>query len=196
MKLMHLALPLLLVGSVHATTSFNGTPSTGGGGLVIESFVGAESFTLSSAETIEGVEFAGEIFSAPSTLDWFIYGNSAPFPGSVIAQGQNPALTVTPFSQFISIMDFNLNTPVSLSAGTYWIGLNFPTQFVSWGATTTPNNQLSAGEPVGTNNWNLDAVQLYLGISDTPLVAPEPESVLLVGMGALGLMWRRTFAKS
>jgi PEP-CTERM motif len=188
-----LTLMLLSAGPALATTSFNGTPGTGGGGLAIETFVGAESFNLSSTETIRGVEFAGELFSAPGTLNWYIFNNNGFFPGSVLAQGQNPALSVTPFSQFISIVDFNLNTPVTLSAGTYWVGLNFPTQFVVWGETTTPGSQLSAGDPapLGSGNWNLDAVQLYLGISETPLVAPEPGSVLLVGMGSIGLVWRR-----
>ncbi len=168
------------------TLTFNGTPGTGGGGLVIETFVGAESFTLSGTETIEGVEFAAEIFAPPGELDWYIFGNSAPFPGAELASGANPALTVTPFSQFISIIDFNLNTPVTLNAGTYWVGLNMPSQFVVWGETTTPNAQLSAGEPI-SGSWNLDAVQLYLGISDQPLVTPEPGSMLLMGMGSVGL---------
>jgi hypothetical protein len=187
------SLMLLSAGPALATTSFNGTPGTGGGGLIIETSVGAESFNLSNTETIRGVEFAGEFFSAPGTLDWYIFDNNGFFPGSVVAQGQNPVLSVTPLSQFISIVDFNLNTPVTLSAGTYWVGLNFPTQFAVWDETTTPGSQLSAGDPapLGSGNWNLDAVQLYLGISDTPLVAPEPGSVLLVGIGSIGLVWRR-----
>ena len=170
----------------------------------MSSFEAAESFTLSAGETIRGIEFADEDF-APSfsgTLNYYIYSNSGFFPGTLLAQGSNPALSrsfvMNGGTQGVSIVrdDFNLITPLSLNPGTYWVGLNFSGgSFSVWDETTTPNAQLSAGTPVGTMNFNLDAVQLYLGISDTPLApvaAPEPGSILLAGLGlAAALVWHR-----
>lgn len=198
-----LAAALVSAGSAHSTTIINGTPSMFGGGLVIDTFVGAESFTLSTAETIKGIEFALQEY-APTfndTLNYFIYANNGFFPGSILEQGTNPVLSQSFFfnggTQGLSLVKYDFNiTPLNLSAGTYWVGLNFSGgNFPVWDATTTPNAQLSAGMNISTGNWNLDAVQLYLGVSDTPLAAqqtPEPGTILFAGLGLAALVWHRT----
>ncbi len=171
------------------------------------SFEGAEYFTLSAPETIQGIEFADQEFSGfNDTLNYFIYANSSPFPGALLAQGSNPSLVKSFIvnggtqSESIAKYDFNLIAPLTLNAGTYWVGLNFSGGgFAVWDSTTTPNNQLSAGTPAGTTNFNLDAVQLYLGVSDTPLApvsAPEPGTILFVSLGLAVLLWQRARARS
>ena len=82
--------------------------------------------------------------------------------------------------------------PLDLNAGTYWVALNFTntSQFVVWQETVQDTfPPYAAGAPAGTTNFNLSAIQLYLGISDTPLVtaAPEPASFALAGLALAGL---------
>ena len=197
---------LLLVAGViatipaHGTTITNGTPAVGGGGLVMDTFEGAEYFDLPVTATIRSIEFANT--QGPNglgQLNYAIYANVPnPFPGALIASGVNVPYTQTFIfnggTQSVSTLkdDFNLLTPIILTPGRYWVGLNFPNGgFPVWDATTTPNAQLSAGFPISSNppNWNLDAVQLYLGVTFDPV--PEPGSVVLVLGGMAGLVWRR-----
>jgi len=199
-----MAAALLLTASANATLIANGTPSTNGGGLVMSSFLAAESFTISSAISLQAVEFADTEFSPAfnDTLSYYVFDNNGFFPGNLLAQGTNPLLKKTFLvnggSTAIStvLYDFNLNSPVNLSPGTYWIGLNFSgAQQGVWDSTTTPNAQLSVSEPFGTNNWVLQADQVYVGICATPLVAsaaPEPGSLLLGGLGIIAFALHRT----
>jgi hypothetical protein len=182
----------------------NGTPNLSGASAVVTSQVFAESFTLSIAATIRGVEFDTEEFpsSWDGTLDYFFFSNNSPQPSSSVllnGQGHDPLLSrtfivngeTTSFSELR--YDFNLITPLTLNAGEYWLGLHLQKDFasnfgVSWLGTNTPNAQISANAPGGNfNSWGLDALQLVLGISDTPLVAPEPASFILLGSALLAI---------
>jgi len=189
----------VLAAPAWGSISFNGSPGTIGGGIFIDTRVGAEFFDLSATTTLRGVEFVAELPGVPSTFDWYIFDNSGFFPGAILAQGENPLMSITPLNQFLSIVDFDLNTPVTLAAGTYWVGVNAPGQFGIWGATTTPDNQNSGGHPLplSSGGWTLNGVQLYLGVSDTELVAPEPGSMLLAGLGIAFLVcWRNRVCSS
>lgn len=189
---------LLVSPAAHGTLMKNGTPNPAGAGLDINGFMGAESFTLSIPETVQAIEFAGSVYvpGFSDTLNYAIFDNSGLYPGAMETQGTNPLLSSTYLvnggTTGVSylIYDFNLNTPLALMPGTYWVGIHFSgPQFAEWIGTTTPNAQISAGTPAGTTNWNLDAVQLYLGVSTTPLVGtPEPGSILFVGVGVMLVM--------
>jgi hypothetical protein len=181
----------------------NGMPDSNGASLDINGHIGAESFTLASTMTIRGIEFANSEYTPlfNDTLSYFIYSNNGFFPDQLLAQGTNPQLSKTFLVNggilgISSVLyDFNLNAPVTLGPGTYWIGLNFSgNASSSWLATQTPNAQLDAAAPVGTTNWGLGALQVYLGISDTPLVAtaaPEPGSLTLELVGLTLVLFGR-----
>ncbi len=188
----------------HSTLITNGVPDPNGASLDTNGHIGAESFTLSATMTIRGIEFANSEYTPTfnDTLSYYIYSNNGFFPDQLLAQGTNPQISKTFLTNggvlgISSVLyDFNLNSPVTLGPGTYWIGLNFSgSAFSSWLATKTPNAQLDAAAPPGTSNWGLGALQVYLGISDTPLVtsaAPEPGSLILGGVGlALVLLIRK-----
>jgi hypothetical protein len=189
----------------HSALITNGVPDSNGASLDTNGHIGAESFTLASTMTIRGIEFANSEYTPlfNDTLSYFIYSNNGFFPDQLLAQGSNPLLSKTflvnggVLAISSVLYDFNLNTPVTLGPGTYWIGLNFSgNAFSSWLATQTPNAQLSAAAPINNpSNWGLNALQVYLGISDTPLVtsaAPEPGSLILGGIGlALVLLGRK-----
>jgi hypothetical protein len=184
----------------HAATITNGTypADLNAGGLVLNTFEGAEYFDLPVRAAILSIQFVDEEYppSGHGPLDYFIYDNNGFFPGNLLASGQNVPLTQTfvfnggSLSVSTLLDDFDLFTPVVLDPGRYWVGLNFrnTVQSLSWFSTTTPNAQLSAGTPAGTNNWNLDAVQLYLGVTYTTDLAaptPEPATLALAGLGLI-----------
>ena len=189
----------------HSALITNGVPDPQGASLDTNGHIGAEFFTLTSTMTIRGIEFANSEYTPlfNDTLSYFIYSNNGFFPDQLLAQGSNPLISKTFLVNggvlgISSVLyDFNLNTPVTLGPGTYWIGLNFSgNAFSSWLATKTPNAQLDAAAPTNNpSNWGLGALQVYLGISDTPLVtsaAPEPGSLILGGIGlALVLLGRK-----
>lgn len=195
---------LALATPAHATLITNGTPGTNVPGLLVSSHLGAEYFNLPTAETIQGFEFDVQEFegATPSSLTYYLYNNSGFFPGSQIATGTNPSIS----KQFLFdggntavsevLYDVTLNSPVTLNPGTYWIGAVFTSGgFATWMGTVAWNSgQLDAGAPLGTTNWNLNAVQLYLGVQETPPVSsstPEPGTMALGAAALSALLWRR-----
>jgi PEP-CTERM motif len=204
MPLAMVALALLSAGPARCDFIANGTPTSFiAGGQAITGFVGAEPFTVNNAFTLTSVEFEFEDYPPAGglgTLDYFIYSNNGFFPGTLLESGSNPVshssylLNGGTTSVYVTLEDFNLNTPLNLSPGTYWVALNFTnsSQFVVWQDTVQDTYPpYEAGAPAGTTNWGLGAVQLYLGISDTPLVAstPEPASITLAGLALVGIAW-------
>jgi hypothetical protein len=207
MKKFYLAVSAVLaVGPAWSSMVYsNGSPNIGGASAILSSQVFAESFTLSSAATIQGVEFDTQEFSSwDGTLDYFFFSNNGFDPNSSVlanGQGHDPLFSKTYIvnggttgPSYVTY-DFNLIAPLSLNAGTYWLGLHLQNGFAlnfstpAWLGTTTPNAQLSANAPGGNfSSWGLDALQLTLGISNTPLVStPEPASFILLGSALLAL---------
>jgi hypothetical protein len=189
--------------------SVNGPPSLLGGGLNTFSVVAAESFTLSASTTIRAAEFFTEEFPPlwDGTLDYFIFANNSPFPASsplAGGQGHNPPVHKSLVvdggvsSTTIAKYDFDLITPLTLAPGTYWLGLHLQQDFslngsIFWDFTTTPDAQLSVAAPGGDfDHWALQQAQIALGISDTPLVVPEPSSIGLALLGLAALARSRT----
>jgi hypothetical protein len=176
----------------------SGTPNLTGSGLNAYSSVAAESFTLANTTIIAGVRFFDQEFPPAwdGTLDYFFFSNSGFFPSASPlpgGSGHNPVFTKTALINggAVSVWgmqyDFNLSTPLTLGPGTYWLGLHLQSGFAQgtplWTGTTTPNAQVSAAAPGGNfNNWQLQGLQLAFSLSDTPLVVPEPASVIFIGI--------------
>jgi hypothetical protein len=194
------AATILTVGVARCGMIVNGTPTTAGAGQAIDAWIGAQSFTVNSSFTLRGVEFAIEEYvpAGLGPLNYYIYSNNASsLPGTLLASGSNPAFSTSylidgnPFSVSWLLYDFNLNARVTLNAGTYWVALNFSntSQSVGWTATTANSAPFGSSTSVGTTNWIHSPYQLYLGVSDTALVAtvPEPASVALAGLALAAL---------
>jgi hypothetical protein len=200
------AASLLFCPPARSSVIVNGFPSLTGGGTLLQPDVAAEFFTLSSAMTLQSVEFA--VYGNPSlwdgTLDYYFFDNSGFYPASSpFAQGHDPAYSITylinggTHTTSFWLFDFDLNTPVTMGPGTYWLGLHMQNGYafgagVVWDGTTTPNAQPSAESNDGTfDNWVLTAGQLYLSVTGTDATVPEPAPVLFAGLGLAGLAaWR------
>jgi hypothetical protein len=203
----------LLVACASASAEFvysNGPASIDGPSLVTTSAVAAESFILSSDTMIRGIRFATS--EGPGawdgTLDYYFFDNANVFPSSVpLVEGHNPAMARTFLlngglnSYSVVQYDINLKTPLMLAAGTYWFGIHLQHDFAftagsTWVSTTTPNAGLSAAAPGGDfHNWQLQQLQVTLGVSDSPLVVPEPRSLAVAALVGLPVLFRRLSRK-
>src|SRR5215471_10620317 len=130
---------MTLVATMPAWSSIiysSGTPNVSGSSGILTTQVFAESFTLSSPATIRGVEFDTQEFGWDGTLDYFFFANNGFTPSSLaLVSGHNPLFNksfivnggTSAFSD--ATYDFNLITPLTLNAGTYWLGLHLQNGF-------------------------------------------------------------------
>jgi hypothetical protein len=191
----------------------NGGPTHNGAGNEMTQWIQSEDFKLTTTNTINAVRFwdiqrgAG---AYTGSITWIIYadnlGNGQ--PGTILSQG-----TATPtridqgpesggiFEEFQN--DFSI-TPFTATAGvTYHLGLhNGPLSHTSrdefyWEDTNgngTPPGQefdLTGGNTSWFSNGAEHAFALF---NNTPTTVPEPASLSLLCLGALGMggyAWRR-----
>ncbi len=189
--------------SAHAAIILNsGSPDfSGDGGVEIgSSFLFAEQFTLGSSETIDSVQLGLSLYTFdPSwngSLQYYLYDNSGGLPSTIVQQGTNPAFDLISLGEpypdtgsYDYDYEFNLATPVTLSAGTYWIGVQTSTSSdLEW--VEVNETAVNSAEEIGGAFYNVEET-LSLELSNTPLVAaPEPATgglVLLAGI-VLGAM--------
>src|SRR5262245_53672947 len=122
---------ILTAGTARCGMIVNGTPTTAGAGQAIDAWIGAQSFTVNSSFTLRSVEFAIEEYvpAGLGPLNYYIYSNnsSSSVPGTLLASGSSPVSSTSylidggPFSVSWLLYDFNLNAPLTLTAGTYWV---------------------------------------------------------------------------
>jgi hypothetical protein len=189
----------------------NGLPNGLGGGSEITHFLGAEDFTLSSAQTITDVRFWAFIYTGGSyngSIAWDIYDDNGGKPGNILFFG-----LATPTQTFYHNVDsypgyqydFSIGTK-SLAAGTYWLALhNGPLtstdDFQLYWESANDNSTLTGyykeapflGDwqeqfiSIDKPNENEAAFQLY-----NNTVVPIPGALWLLGSGLMGLAgWRR-----
>ncbi len=196
---------VIFVTSARATT-FNGTPNTTlGGGLEITTFLGVESFVVSQTDFLLDVTFGIQYFNTVATgpLDYFVFADNGQtptfgsLPSSVITQGTvasiSPVFLVNggSLSESVATVTFNLSSAPLLTPGKYWFGATFPTDSsgVAWIQTAADDvaHQIAAGAPNSSApnyTWNLDSVQLYLGVD---IGVPEPGSGISTAFGLAAL---------
>ncbi len=176
----------------------------------IDLFRSADDFTVGNTN-IGAVRFwittTSPIATDPQTnfdgsITYAFYNDSAGSIGSLIASGTVNGLTSV-FSGLthsgsnanINVVDFNLNAPLALAAGTYWLELHEGATLssddgtrIGWEMSNNTSGNAkqdlaSNGLPVNSVNNEL-AFQLFDTASGT---VPEPGSLLLVAAGlALG----------
>lgn len=178
---------LLAASAAQADVLYNNSPLNGNIDSygISSGYSAADSFTLSSAATVTGVDFGvwNLIGDVTTSVDWSIV--TSPTGGSVVASGTAGVVATSLgnnggfdlYTDTISIPD------VSLAAGSYWIELQ------------------NAGSGSGTVAWDVndgpssawDNIDGYVTASNafdikgTETPVPEPVTVALLGGGLLGL---------
>src|SRR5436190_6462192 len=107
-------------------------------GVNLSGATAANSFTVSTSQIVAvslyTLECCGLIWNG--SIDYFLFQNSGFTPTSVpFAQGQATSWNATTIysdnaSNRVVQYDFNLNSPVNVSAGTYWLGITLTNAFL------------------------------------------------------------------
>jgi len=161
---------------------------------------GANDFSLTSTTTIEAVSFftletSGQPWSGG--LDYYLLEPDGLFPSSnVIAQGSvNNFLAEIVFSDagVVRRLDFNLNAPVTLDPGTYWLAL-FATRDSGAGTlawrSVQPTGISASTANTDLTGWGLAQGEAAFQLHDTTFAIPEPTAMTLM-LGGLALLRRR-----
>lgn len=191
----------------------NGPPSLSDGGEITE-YVFANDFTLASATNVTGgsiyiggIAGLGGIAKWDGAFDYWLFADSSNSPGTALTSGAATGVTSTsigagawPHGTDIYRIDFNLASTFLAAAGTkYWFGVhlssNYDRDFIFW--VLTPNTGLngtrSQHSQFGTfNNWQLGYNENAFSLNGSPAggPVPEPTSLAIFGLGAVGAAYR------
>ena len=119
--------------SAHAAVLFENAYNIGLGGNNHFSFngdstIGAENFALAADSTIETISFTAHTNSAlPSSIDWWIYDDSAPLAGNTIFSGSTSSYTSVVIAPYDTggIRDYSIDVgELGLVSGNYWVGFS------------------------------------------------------------------------
>jgi hypothetical protein len=175
--------------SVSASILYDNGPSTYDVNAwnIDQGFAVADSFVLSSAATVNGLDFTTWTFGVNLTgVDWGIY-DADPFSGGTLLAGG----TASPTTTFLFTNGFGYDisdqllalTPTALTAGTYWIELSNATpggESIFWDESDGPSAAEQTGTgPTGSHDFRI------LG---TTGAVPEPANwaMMIAGFGLIG----------
>jgi hypothetical protein len=198
-----LALVMMLTPAFAGVVYDNGGPNQQNGNDMTE-WVQTEDFTLASPATITGITF-WDIQSGAynGSLTYIVYDDAAGLPGSVLEQANTSSVARTYiqlvmgglYSEYINTIS-GLN--IALAAGTYHLGLhNGPlsqTSRMDFYWETTNSNATPTGierDLLYGGPWSGNGLEHAFYLTDDGASVPEPASLLLVGVGLLGLGWIR-----
>jgi len=153
-------------------------------------FVVSDTFTLSSASTVNGLSFGIWMFPGDVLTGVELQITSGEFGGTVYT---DQIINLTESGCSGNQYGFNVctatgtfNTPVNLAAGTYWLNLDnavIPDDPVYWDENSGPSQ--ASENSVGT--IPSESFTILGTTSSGTGTVPEPASIMLFGSGILGL---------
>lgn len=187
-----------------ATIFNNGVPDLANA-YDITAFRSADNFTLGGSATVAAVQFwAVSIGTFSSDFDgsvtWAIYNDSSGSLGTLVSSGTVGSLVGFPDGTSVggfpvNVIDFNLGSPVGLSAGTYWLELHEGSSLTANDGSSifwaTSNG--SAGDAKQDANPTLPStgqnVEFAFQLFDTAI--PEPTTWVLLAAPLAAMLWFR-----
>ncbi|MFM8175898.1 MAG: PEP-CTERM sorting domain-containing protein, partial [Pirellulaceae bacterium] len=199
--------------AVAAIVYDNGPPSGSNGNEVTENVV-ANDFTLSSATSvaggaiyIAGVTALGGVGNWDGVFGYSLFADSGSnSPGTQLTSGLATKTTTNvgpnnwPAGGDVYRIDFNFVTPFSAAAATkYWLGVHLSADYIRdhifW--VHTDNTGLNGTRGYRSqnglfNNWTLTGYENAFYLNGTPAggPVPEPTSLAIFGLGAVGAAYR------
>ena len=192
-SLLLLALSVAVIPATAQTLYTNG-PANGSidGWTINFGFVISDTFTLSSASTVTGVDFNAWVFPGDVLENAEVSITSSEFGGTtysdqVVTFTQSSNCSVNQYAFDVCLESSSGMTPVNLAAGTYWLTLQNAVvndgDPIYWDENEGPSEASAAS--IGTIPSESFTVVGTTSTSTTGTV-PEPSSVLLLGSGILG----------
>ena len=172
----------------------NGGPT--GSGSEMSAYIQADDFSFTAPSSFDHIRFwTLEEGTASTSFQWWIFGNNAGQPGSILYSG-----TAIPTRQLVSAGfystyqdDLSISSLSFGSGTTYWLGLHEGTDYnyrtIYW-ESTDPNATYTAQLSYqGTmDNWQTNGEQYAFElINDTTSSVPEPASMTLLATGLIGV---------
>jgi MYXO-CTERM domain-containing protein len=150
-------------------------------------------FASAASGSLSEIDVAADLWSGPNSLSISIYQDSSNSLGSLMGSWtvNGEMLPVASPGSIVAAVNSDSSNQL-VSGDNYWVALGpgDPATFASWKLNVTGDSRAMEASSDGVN-WFNDGTQSAGAFSVQVTPAPEPATMALLGLGALGLIRRR-----